>query len=231
MWYRLFKHVLLGPLLRVLGRPRVEGLQHIPQDGPVIVAANHLAFIDSLYLALVIPRPISFLAKNEYFTGTGPRGRLRRWFYTVSGQVPVDRTGGDAAAAALDAATRILEAGGVWAIHPEGTRSPDGRVYRGRTGVLRVAVATGAPVVPAVLSGTDRMNPRGGRLLRPAKVHISFGPPRRYPAGCGPAQVRGAVDELMREIAHRSGRPYVDRYAATFLVDASPTPGEGISAG
>ncbi|GAB2644188.1 lysophospholipid acyltransferase family protein [Nocardia goodfellowii] len=216
MWYRLFKHVLLGPLLRLLGRPKVEGLHHVPPDGPVIIAANHLAVIDSLYLALILPRRVTFLAKQEYFTGTGLKGLFQRWFYTVAGQVPVDRTGGTAAADALAAATGILEAGGIWAIHPEGTRSPDGRIYRGRTGALRVAMATGAPVIPVVLSGTDRMNPRGSRLLRPTKIRISIGAPRYYFAAGPQTTPRAATDELMRELAARAGRPYVDRYAATF---------------
>ncbi|MGW5436204.1 lysophospholipid acyltransferase family protein [Nocardia asteroides] len=219
MWYPLCKHVLIGPLLRLLGRPQVEGLEHIPRTGPVIIAANHLAFIDSLYLALVIPRPLTFLAKQEYFTGTGLRGRAKRWFFTAAGQVPVDRTGGDAAADALAAATAILARGGAWAIHPEGTRSVDGRVYRGRTGALRVAMATGAPVVPVVLDGTDRMNPRGRKLLRFTKVRISIQPARRYPAAVHRAQVRVATDQLMQEIARQSGRPYVDRYAASFAAD------------
>lgn len=225
MWYSLCKYVLVGPLLRLLGRPHVEGLEHIPRTGPVIIAANHLAFIDSLYLALVIPRPLTFLAKQEYFTGTGPRGRAKRWFFTAAGQVPVNRTGGDAAADALAAATRILESGGAWAIHPEGTRSLDGRVYRGRTGALRVAMATGAPVVPVILDGTDRMNPHGRKLLRFTKVRISVQPARRYPAAEYRAQVRAATDQLMREIAEQSGRPYVDRYAATFAVEKSAAGG------
>ncbi|WP_194815844.1 1-acyl-sn-glycerol-3-phosphate acyltransferase [Nocardia sp. XZ_19_385] len=216
MWYWLFKHVLLGPLLRLLGRPKVEGLHHVPADGPVIIAANHLAVIDSMYLALILPRRVTFLAKQEYFTGTGLKGRFQRWFYTVVGQVPVDRTGGTAAADALAAATNILEAGGIWAIHPEGTRSPDGRIYRGRTGTLRVAMVTGAPVVPVVLSGTDRMNPRGSKMLRPAKIRISIGAPRYYFAADQQTTPRTATDELMRELAARSGRPYVDRYAAHF---------------
>ncbi len=215
MWYRLLKYVLLGPLLRLLGRPRVEGLCHVPADGPVIIAANHLAAIDSLYLALVLPRRITFLAKDEYFTEPGWRGRINRWVMTATGQVRVDRTGGSAAADALDAAVRILESGGIWGIHPEGTRSPDGRVYRGRTGVIRVAMRTGAPVVPVALSGTDRVNPRGRRLLRFAKVRITFGRPR-YFLPADHTAVRAATDELMVELASRSGRRYVDHYAATF---------------
>ncbi|CAM4254143.1 lysophospholipid acyltransferase family protein [Nocardia ninae] len=216
MWYWLFKHVLLGPVLRALGRPEIEGLDHVPRTGPVIVAANHLAVIDSLYLALVLPRRVTFLAKQEYFTGTGLRGRFQRWFFSATGQVPVDRTGGSAAADALAAATRILEAGGVWAIHPEGTRSPDGRIYRGRTGTLRVAMATGAPVIPVVLSGTDRVNPRGSRLPRFGKVRISFGTPRYYLPAEQHHTARTATDELMRDLATRAGRHYVDQYATTF---------------
>ncbi|MFI6040267.1 lysophospholipid acyltransferase family protein [Nocardia sp. NPDC051321] len=221
MWYWLFKYVFLGPILRVLGRPEVEGLEQVPRTGPVIVAANHLAVIDSLYLALVLPRQVTFLAKQEYFTGTGLRGRFKRWFFSAAGQVPVDRTGGSAAADALAAATRILEAGGVWAIHPEGTRSPDGRIYRGRTGTLRVAMATGAPVIPVVLAGTDRVNPRGTRLPRFGKVRISFGTPRYYLPAEQRHVARTNTDELMRELAARSGRHYVDQYATTFRSPAA----------
>ncbi|MEU7763930.1 lysophospholipid acyltransferase family protein [Nocardia sp. NPDC049190] len=221
MWYLLFKYVLLGPLLRVLGRPEVVGLDNVPHTGPVIIAANHLAVIDSLYLALVVPRRVTFLAKQEYFTGRGVRGRLTRWFYSAAGQVPVDRTGGRAAADALNAAARILAGGGIWAIHPEGTRSPDGRIYRGRTGALRVAMATGAPVVPVILSGTNRVNPRGSRLPRFSKVRVDFGAPRHYLPTAEHHTVRTATDELMLELAARSGRCYVDRYAATFRTPAS----------
>lgn len=219
MAYRLLKYVLIGPLLWLFGRPKVEGLQHVPRTGPVIVAANHLAAIDSLYLALVLPRRITFIAKREYFTERGLRGRVNRWVMTATGQVAVDRSGGSASAAALDAAVRILESGGVWGIHPEGTRSPDGRVYRGRTGAIRVAMQTGAPLVPVALSGTDRVNRRGRRLLRPARVHIVFGTPRTFPP-LDRTTVRTETDTLMTELAHHSGRPYVDHYATHFI----PTP-------
>ncbi|MBB5915699.1 1-acyl-sn-glycerol-3-phosphate acyltransferase [Nocardia transvalensis] len=215
MSYWLLKHVLIGPLLRLLGRPKVTGLQYVPRTGPVIVAANHLAAIDSLYLALVLPRRITFIAKQEYFTEGGLRGRVNRWVMRATGQVAVDRSGGTASTAALDAAERILESGGVWGIHPEGTRSPDGRVYRGRTGAIRVAMQTGAPLVPVALSGTDRVNRRGRRFLRPARVHIAFGRPRYFPS-LDRSTVRTETDALMTELAHRSGRVYVDHYAATF---------------
>ncbi|MRH86812.1 1-acyl-sn-glycerol-3-phosphate acyltransferase [Nocardia sp. SYP-A9097] len=215
MWYWLLKHVLVGPLLKLLGRPEIEGLHHVPADGPVIIAANHLAVVDSLYLCLVLPRKVTFIAKQEYFTTKGFRGRVNRWVMNATGQVPVDRTGGQAGGDSLAAAARILRAGGVWGIHPEGTRSPDGRIYRGRTGVIRVAMQTGAPVIPVVLSGTDRMNPRDRRFLRPAKVRISIGRPR-YFVPADRYGVRQATDELMADLVRRSGRPYVDCYAATF---------------
>ncbi|WP_067533720.1 lysophospholipid acyltransferase family protein [Nocardia crassostreae] len=220
MAYWFLKYVLVGPILRLLGRPRIEGLHHVPKDGPVIITANHLAVVDSLYLCLVLPRRLTFLAKQEYFTENGFRGRINRWVMNATGQVPVDRTGGTAGSDSLAAAIRILENGGMWGIHPEGTRSPDGRIYRGRTGVIRVAMHTGAPVVPVVLSGTDRVNPRNRRFLRLAKVKISFGRPRHFlPAD--QRAVRRATDELMADMVRRSGRPYVDCYAATFKADAA----------
>ncbi|MFE3223517.1 lysophospholipid acyltransferase family protein [Nocardia sp. NPDC059228] len=215
MWYWLLKQVLVGPVLRLLGRPKIEGLHHVPKDGPVIIAANHLAVVDSFYLCLVLRRRVTFIAKQEYFTGGGLRGRINRFVMNATGQVPVDRSGGTAGSDSLAAAVRILRSGGIWGIHPEGTRSPDGRVYRGRTGAVRVAMETGAPVIPVVLSGTDRVNPRNRRFLRPAKVGISFGHPRYIPPADPPA-VRQATDELMADIVRRSGRPYVDCYAATF---------------
>ncbi|UFS93702.1 lysophospholipid acyltransferase family protein [Nocardia huaxiensis] len=220
MWYWVLKHILVGPVLRLLGRPKVEGLHHVPKDGPVIIAANHLAVVDSLYLCLVLDRPVTFIAKQEYFTGGGVRGRINRWVMKATNQVPVDRTGGTAGSDSLAAASRILEGGGIWGIHPEGTRSPDGRIYRGRTGVIRVAMQTGAPVIPVVLSGTDKVNPRNRRTLRPAKVRISFGHPRFF-VPADKAGVRAATDDLMFDLVRRSGRPYVDCYAATFKSHAA----------
>ncbi|MGW2659403.1 lysophospholipid acyltransferase family protein [Nocardia tengchongensis] len=220
MWYWLLKHIVVGPVLRLLGRPRIEGLHHVPKKGPLIIAANHLAVVDSLYLCLVLRRRVTFIAKQEYFTEGGWRGRVNRFVMNATGQVPVDRAGGSAGSDSLAAAVRILESGGVWGIHPEGTRSPDGRVYRGRTGVIRVAMQTGAPVIPVVLSGTDRVNPRDGRFLRPAKVRISLGHPR-YFLPADQQAVRRATDELMHDIVSRSGRPYVDCYATTFKQQAA----------
>jgi 1-acyl-sn-glycerol-3-phosphate acyltransferase len=202
MWYRILKYVLVGPVLRLIARPLVSGLQHVPRSGPVIIAANHLAVIDSFLLCLVIDRRLTFLAKHDYFIRPGVRGALQRWFFTAAGQVPVDRAGGDAAAAALDAAAAILESGDVWAIHPEGTRSPDGHLHRGRTGVARVAAATGAPVIPIALQHTARLRPW-------RRARITIGPPSDLRS----SNIRICTDQLMMEIREMSGQRYVDTYA------------------
>lgn len=203
MWYRLFKFVLIGPLLRVIARPRVSGLHHIPETGPVIIAANHLARIDSFLLCLVVNRPLTFIAKHEYFTRPGLRGSAQRWFFSVARQVPVDRIGGDAATAALTAATRILDVGQIWAIHPEGTRSPDGHLHRGRTGVARVALETGAPVIPVALHGSARIRPHH-------RVRITIGAPMDLSEH---SDIRSATDQLMLTIQSLSGQNYVNEYA------------------
>ena len=166
MWYWLFKYVLLGPLLALLGRPKVEGLEYVPQSGPVILASNHLAVMDSFYLPLVVRRRITFLAKSEYFTGTGIKGWLSRWFFTAVGQVPIDRSNADSAQAALVTAERVLDEGKLLGMYPEGTRSPDGRLYKGKTGLARLALQTGVPVIPVAMIGTNVVNPPGTTMLR-----------------------------------------------------------------
>jgi 1-acyl-sn-glycerol-3-phosphate acyltransferase len=213
-----FLKCLLGPIVWMFGRPVIEGAEHIPAKGPVILASNHLAVADSFFLVLKTRRRITFVAKNEYFTGRGLKGMLVRWFCSAAGQVPIDRSGASAAQGALDAATKILRAGGVWAIYPEGTRSPDGRLYKGKTGVLRVALATGAPVIPVVMTGSDTVNPPGTRRWRFGRVRIKVCPPldfSRYEDFCDDRQVvRSATDELMLVLANNSGQEYVDTYAA-----------------
>jgi len=208
VWYPLFKYVLIGPALRLLTRPRVVGREHLPDDGPYIVAANHLAMIDSLILCLVLPRRLTFVAKREYFEGTGLRSAVQRWFFSASGQIPIDRGGAGAAQSSLDTACRILDAGGVWAIHPEGTRSRDGVAHRARTGVMRVAERTGVPVIPVGIRGTAAVNPPGKRLLRPGRVDIVIGRPVTTDAG-----IREATDLLMQRIVILAGQEYVDEYA------------------
>ncbi|MGW6375691.1 lysophospholipid acyltransferase family protein [Rhodococcus sp. NPDC055112] len=218
MWYWLFKYVLIGPVLRLFGRPTIEGAEHIPPTGPVVLASNHLTVADSFFLVLMVRRRITFVAKSEYFTGTGLKGRLTRWFFSCTGQVPIDRSGAGAARGALATATGILEAGGVWGIYPEGSRSPDGRLHRGKTGVMRVALPTGAPVVPVVMRGTPAVNPIGSRIWRFGKVHITVCAPLdlAHHRTTVPSErtVREATDELMRTLLANSDQEYVDAYAA-----------------
>lgn len=218
MWYWLFKYVLIGPFLRLIGRPRIEGLEHLPRTGPVILASNHLAVVDSLYLPLMVPRRITFLAKSEYFTTPGIKGRLTKFFYSAAGQVPIDRSGGQAAQAALRTATRVLEDGNVLGLYPEGTRSPDGRLYKGKTGLARIALETGVPVIPVAMIGTDVMNPIGSKSYRPTKITVRLGEPldfSRYEGLGGSRFIERAVtDEVMYELMKLSGQEYVDLYAA-----------------
>ncbi|MFT3714520.1 MAG: lysophospholipid acyltransferase family protein [Gordonia sp. (in: high G+C Gram-positive bacteria)] len=210
MWYRLFKYVLIGPALRLATRPRVVGLEHIPDVGPCVIAANHLAVVDSLILCLVIPRRLTFVAKREYFERAGLMGAVQRWFFRVAGQIPIDRTGADAAQGALNTAARVLSDGGAWAIHPEGTRSRDGIARRARTGAVRVARETGAPIVPVGIRGTAALNPPGTRRFRPGRVDVVIGRPLvRQPN----ATVREETDALMEAIVVLAGQAYIDVYA------------------
>ncbi|SDE27329.1 lysophospholipid acyltransferase family protein [Rhodococcus tukisamuensis] len=230
MWYWLFKYVLLGPILYVLGRPTIEGAEHLPTDGPAILASNHQAVVDSFYLPMRSPRRITFLAKSEYFTGAGLKGRFQKWFFSALGQVPIDRTGADAAGDALKAGLQVLADGKLLGIYPEGTRSPDGRLYKGKTGMARMALQAGVPVIPVAMIGTDKLNPIGSRLPRPGKIVIRVGPPldfSRFNGMGGNRFVERAVtDEVMYTLMKLSGQEYVDVYAATLRnkVPAEPAP-------
>lgn len=215
--YPLTKYVLVGPAMRLAFLPRVSGLAHVPRMGPVILAANHLAFLDSFVLPLVVPRRVHFLGKQEYFTGTGAKQRAVATFLRSLGAIAVDRSGGRAALAALDASAAVLERGGVFAIHPEGTRSPDGRLYRGRTGVARLAMRTGAPVVPVAIQGTDKVQPRGQAVPKLGRIGLRIGAPMDF-AGRDDGVPRGraarqVTDEIMEAIRRLSGQEYVDDYA------------------
>ena len=159
MFYWVLKTVVLGPLLKLLFRPWVEGEEHIPEEGAAIFASNHLSFSDSIFLPLMVPRRMTFLAKSDYFTGRGIKGKATAAFFKGVGQVPVDRSGGKAGEAALNSGLRILRRGELLGIYPEGTRSPDGRLYRGRTGVARMALEAGVPVLPVAMIGTERPSP------------------------------------------------------------------------
>ena len=230
MWYWLFKYILLGPVLALLGRPKIDGLEHVPDDGPAILASNHLAVMDSFYLPLVVRRRITFLAKQEYFTGTGVKGRLLAWFYTVAGQVPIDRTDADSAQAALKTAERILGEGKLLGMYTEGTRSPDGRLYKGKTGLARLALETGVPVIPVAMIGTNVVNPPGRKGLRFGQVRVRFGEPMDFSRFDGMAGnrfiERAVIDEVIYELMGLSGQDYVDIYAASLKEGAAPAPND-----
>jgi 1-acyl-sn-glycerol-3-phosphate acyltransferase len=214
----LMKWVFLGPLLRLLFRPRIEGLRHVPESGGVILAGNHLAVADSFFLPLKVPRKVIFLAKQEYFTKRGLGGWLQRQFFAGIGMVPIDRSSAGAAQSALDTGMRLLREGKLLGIYPEGTRSPDGRLYKGKTGVAKMALETGVPVLPVVTFGTDRVNPIGSRWWRPFSVRIVIGAPldfSRYDDLSGDRFIeRSVTDEIMYALMELSGQEYVDVYAA-----------------
>jgi 1-acyl-sn-glycerol-3-phosphate acyltransferase len=217
--YWLAKFVFLGPMLRMLWRPWVQGAEHLPSDRPAIIASNHLSFCDSFFMPIVIRRKVTFLAKAEYFTTPGIKGRLTRRFMNVVGMVPIDRGDSDAARAALTTGVRVLREGTLLGIYPEGTRSPDGRLYRGKTGVARLALESGAVVIPCAMVNTEIIQP-AGRLfpkLRP-RPGVRFGKPldfSRYEGMSGDRFVeRSMTDEIMYELMQLSGQEYVDQYAA-----------------
>jgi 1-acyl-sn-glycerol-3-phosphate acyltransferase len=203
--------VALTPVLTVALRPHVEGIRHVPKSGPAILACNHVSYLDWLLLPLVVRfRRISFLAKLEYFTRPGLKGALQRYFFTATGQVAIDRSGADAATAALRTASRLLDEGRLVGIFPEGSRTRDGRLNRGRTGIARMAAVTGVPVVPCATVGVFDIAPPGTRVPRPRKVTVRFGEPRRFPdlGGRPPSteELRAWTDELMAEIQRLSGQ-------------------------
>lgn len=217
MQYQLSRMVA-GPFLRALVRPTVVGAENIPAAGPAIMASNHLSVIDSIYLPLMVDRPVSFAAKSEYFTGTRLRDRLVGAYLRSTNQLSTDRAGGQAAMAMLEAALSHLNSGQLFGIYPEGTRSPDGRLYRGRTGVGFLALHSGAPVIPVAMVGTDRILPPGRRIPRPGRIEIRIGEPldfaefRGQPAGA--RQRRAVTDEVVRAIQKLSGQDYVPVYAS-----------------
>ena len=234
MFYWLLKHVVLGPLLKAVFRPRVEGLAYVPATGPVILACNHLSFSDSIFTPVVVKRRVTFVAKAEYFTGKGVKGWLMRQFFRATGTIPVDRAGGRAAQAALDTLLRVLRAGGVAGIYPEGTRSPDGRLYRGKTGVARLALESGAVVVPVGLLNTDEIQPTGTLIPTIKRVRMRFGAPldfSRYAGSRGDRFVERAItDEIMYELMTLTGREYVDVYAATLKTAITAPPSQRAAA-
>ena len=218
MLYWMLKSVVLGPVLRLLFRPRVEGKKNVPATGPAILASNHLSFSDSIFLPLVLDRRITFPAKMEYFTGTGLTGRLKAFFFSATGQIPIDRTGGSASRAAMDAGLAVLARGELFGIYPEGTRSPDGRLYRGKTGVARMAIEAGVPIIPVAMIDTDKAQPTGQKIPNITRVGVRFGTPIDTSAYAGRQDdhevLRTVTDEVMRTLQQLSGQEYVDEYAA-----------------
>lgn len=225
MFYGLIKAVL-SPVFRVFFRVQVTGLDEVPMSGGIIIACNHQAFCDSLFVPFAVPRRVTFVAKAEYF-----HSLKTRWFFRALGQIPMERSGGKASGKALDEALAVLASGGCIGIYPEGTRSPDERLHRGRTGVARLAIASGCPVVPVGVAGTRAIQPIGARFLRPFKpVSITFGRPIDLKSRYGgrmedPLMLRQATDEIMFEIGQLSGQQYVDRYASR-PTGGQPAPGD-----
>jgi 1-acyl-sn-glycerol-3-phosphate acyltransferase len=212
----LLVRFVLGPLARAVYRPEVHGLENVPATGPVLLAANHRAALDTGMITFATPRQVKFLGKAEYFTGKGVKGKLMAGFVGGLGYIPVERGNAQAGLAALEAARKVLDAGGVFAIYPEGTRSLDGRLHRGHTGVAALALATGAKVVPVALIGTENLQPAGKRIPRLAKIGITFGKPLDFSRYEGqdysPAIRRSVTDEVMYQILEISGQEYVDTY-------------------
>ncbi|MFJ6718028.1 MULTISPECIES: 1-acyl-sn-glycerol-3-phosphate acyltransferase [unclassified Streptomyces] len=217
MFYHLLKHVLLGPLLRLLFRPRIEGLENIPPEGAAIIAGNHLSFSDHFLMPAILKRRITFLAKAEYFTGPGVKGRLTAAFFRSAGQIPVDRSGKDAGRAALREGLGVLAKGELLGIYPEGTRSHDGRLYKGKVGVAAMALGAGVPVVPCAMVGTFEIQPPGQKIPNIRRVTIRFGRPLEFSRYAGlegeRAILRAVTDEIMYAVLELSGQEYVDRYA------------------
>ena len=219
MTYFILKTFVLGPLLRFIFRPWVRGVENVPSSGAAILASNHLSFSDSIFLPLQGPRPVVFLAKSEYFTGKGIKGLLVKWFFKSTGQLPIDRSGGKASEAALNTGLSVLEQGQLLGIYPEGTRSPDGRLYRGRTGIARMVLEAKVPVIPVAMIDTEKVQPIGTRLPRVRRVGIVYGKPldfSRFDGMEGDRIVlRAVTDEIMYELKKISGQEYVDQYAST----------------
>ena len=195
-------------------RPKVRGLRNVPTRGPVIIASNHLSFSDSIFMPLVVPRKVTFLAKSEYFTSPGPKGFIKKLTFIALGQVPVDRSGGRRSEAALITGLKVLADGDCLGIYPEGTRSPDGRLYKGRTGIARLAIESGAPVIPVAMFNTDKIQPTGKVIPNVKRVEMSFGKPMYFEGDPTDLELlRDVTDDIMNAIQAMSGQEYLDIYA------------------
>jgi 1-acyl-sn-glycerol-3-phosphate acyltransferase len=215
--YWFLKWIALGPALRVIFRPQVSGVENVPDEGPAILASNHLSYADWLFMPLTLTRRVTFVAKAEYFTTPGIKGWFQKKFFSGAGQVPIDRSGANAAEGAMRSAKRILDDGDLFGIYPEGTRSHDGKLYRGRTGVARLALETHAPVIPVAVVGTDVVAPPGKKFGTFTRPIVRFGAPLDFSRYEGLENdryiLRSITDEIMYEIMRLSGQEYVDTYA------------------
>ena len=198
----------------ILFRPKVKGLRNVPGSGPVIIASNHLSFSDSIFMPLVVPRKVTFLAKSEYFTSPGPKGFFKKLTFIALGQVPVDRSGGRRSEAALIAGLKVLADGKCLGIYPEGTRSPDGRLYKGRSGIARLAIDSGAPIIPVAMFNTEKIQPTGTLMPKVMRVEMIFGEPMYFEGDSTDLlYLREVTDKIMNAIQEISGQEYVDAYA------------------
>ncbi|MBW9108862.1 1-acyl-sn-glycerol-3-phosphate acyltransferase [Microbacterium trichothecenolyticum] len=219
MFYWLMKYVVIGPIVKAIWRPWIVGRRNVPAEGAAILASNHLSFVDSIFLPLMLDRPVVFLAKSDYFTGKGLKGWATRMFFKGTGQLPIDRSGGKASEASLNTGLQVLGSGDLLGIYPEGTRSPDGKLYRGRTGIARMALEAHVPVVPVVMVDTDTMMPIGTRIPRIVRVGIVVGEPIDFSRFAGMEGdryiLRSITDEIMVALQRLGEQEYEDVYAST----------------
>ncbi|WP_167050071.1 lysophospholipid acyltransferase family protein [Microbacterium halimionae] len=219
MFYWLMKYVAIGPIVKAIFRPWIVGRRNIPREGAAILASNHLSFADSVFLPLVIDRPMAFLAKSDYFTGRGLKGWATRMFFKGTGQIPIDRSGGKASEASLNTGLQVLGRGALLGIYPEGTRSPDGTLYRGRTGIARMALEARVPVIPVVMVDTDTVMPIGRRIPRIGRVGMVIGEPLDFSRFAGMEGdryvLRSVTDEIMVALQRLGEQRYKDVYAST----------------
>jgi 1-acyl-sn-glycerol-3-phosphate acyltransferase len=217
--YFFLKNFVIGPILHVLFRPWVRGSKFVPKTGAAILASNHLSFSDSIFLPLKVRRPVAFLAKSDYFTGKGLKGALIRWFFISTGQLPIDRSGGKASEASLNTGLGVLERGQLLGIYPEGTRSPDGKLYRGRTGIARMVLESEVPVLPVAMIDTEKVQPIGQALPQIRRVGVVIGEPLDFSRFAGMeaerAVLRAVTDSIVYNIMHLGGQSYEDVYATT----------------
>jgi 1-acyl-sn-glycerol-3-phosphate acyltransferase len=226
--YWLAKNLIVVPLLRLLWRFEVHGVHNIPKRGAAVIASNHIGILDSAFVPGAMPRHVAFLVKEQWFAGKGIAAAVRRGFMRAMGQLEIDRGGGSASETSLGSGVAVLSAGKLLGIYPEGTRSPDGRLHRGRTGIARVLLDMAVPVIPVAVSGTAEIMPRGAKFPKfGGRVIVTFGEPMDFSRYVGLTEdrfvLRAITDEIMHEIKRLSGQEYVDVYASNARRPAKTT--------